>query len=133
MLLPSFEEIVKMLNVNLTELKKGRQTTRLKFTFRIGKPKFVPKVKIPLPDLFNQPLEPEKTKWEGHQLTALNLMLKYDLSERQANYFLSKLDSLVITKTISDVYGKRKSEVLDKDRVGIIYNALKKKIDPAHQ
>ena len=129
-LFPSLEEVNKMINVQLTELKKGRQTVGLKFTFGKEAPKQILKAKIVLPDLFNQPTEPEQIKWQGHQLTAFNLMVKYDLSARQADYFLSKIDSLIITKTISDVYGRRKSEVQDKDRAGLIYNALKRKIDP---
>lgn len=77
-------------------------------------------------DLFNQPSLPG-VNYKGIALNAWNQMLKYELDQKQAHHFLSKLEPEVITKTIYKEY------ILKKDKVNNpaahIYDELKKQIE----
>ncbi|MCC9168987.1 replication initiation protein [Pontibacter harenae] len=85
-------------------------------------------------DLFNQPTVKEanankeaNTNYTGVALNAWNQMLKYGLDQKQARYFLSKLEPEVITKTIHKEYILKKDKV--NNAAAHIYDELRKQIE----
>lgn len=129
-LTPAYEELSHTeLKFEFDELKTGKAITAIQFIFPTSekKKKLISSKQsneLPShPNLFTQPTD----ELSGIELNAWNQMLKYGLEQKQAEYFLSKLEGAEITKTIHKEYILKKDKV--SNSAAHVYEELKKVLE----